>query len=53
MRLHQGLTLSLFLFSLVLDELTLNIQGKVQWCMLFVNDIVLIDQTRDKVNASL
>ncbi|XP_070029668.1 uncharacterized protein [Nicotiana sylvestris] len=53
MGLHQGLALSPFLFALVMDVLTRHIQGEVSWCMLFANDIVLIDETRDGVNAQL
>ena len=36
-----------------MDELTRSIQEKVPWCMLFADDIVLIDETRDRVNARL
>ncbi|XP_070041636.1 uncharacterized protein [Nicotiana tomentosiformis] len=43
MGLHQGSSLSLVLFALALDVLTRHIQGRVQWCMLFDDDIVLID----------
>ncbi|XP_009761743.1 secreted RxLR effector protein 78-like [Nicotiana sylvestris] len=53
MGFHQGSTLSPFLFALVMDALTHHIQGEVQWCMLFVDDIVLIDETRDGVNERL
>ncbi|KAL3372890.1 hypothetical protein AABB24_005089 [Solanum stoloniferum] len=53
MGLHQGSVLSPFLFALVMDELTRSIQEKVPWCMLFADDIVLIDETRDRVNARL
>ena len=40
--LHQGSSLSLYLFTLVLDVLTKYIQDVVSKCMLFVDDIVLI-----------
>ncbi|KAL3363598.1 hypothetical protein AABB24_012720 [Solanum stoloniferum] len=53
MGLHQGSVLSPFLFAVVMDELTRSIQEKVPWCMLFADDIELIDETRDRVNARL
>ncbi|XP_070054286.1 secreted RxLR effector protein 78-like [Nicotiana tomentosiformis] len=45
MGLHQGYAHSPFLFALAMDALTHHIQGEVSWCMLFVDDIVLIDET--------
>ena len=39
--LHQGSALRLFLFALVIDEVTRPIQDEILWCMLFVDDIVL------------
>nr|XP_009799336.1 PREDICTED: uncharacterized protein LOC104245425 [Nicotiana sylvestris] len=42
-----------FLFALVMDALTHHIQGDVPWCMLFVDDIVLIDESRAGVNEKL
>lgn len=30
-----------------------HFQGKVPWCILFVNDIVLSDETRSGVNTTL
>ncbi|XP_059285302.1 uncharacterized protein LOC132038635 [Lycium ferocissimum] len=53
MGLHQGSALSPFLFALVMDGLTRQIQGEVPWCMLFADDIVLIDETCSGVNAKL
>jgi len=53
MGLHQGSALSPLLFTLILDELTRGIQDEVPWCMLFANDIVLIDETRQRVNDKL
>ena len=51
--LHQGSALSLFLFFIVMDELTRAIQDGILWCMLFADDIVLVDETRVRVNAKL
>ncbi|XP_060178388.1 uncharacterized protein LOC132608378 [Lycium barbarum] len=36
-----------------MDALTSRIQGEVPWCMLFADDIVLIDESRSGVNARL
>ena len=51
--LHQGSTLSLYLFALVMDELTRNIQDDMPCCMLFADDIVLVNETREGVNIKL
>ena len=36
-----------------MDELTRHMQDEVPWCMLFVNDIVLLAVTKVEVNAKL
>lgn len=53
MGLHQRSTLSLFLFALVIDVLTRDIQDEVSWCILFVDDMVLIDKTHSGINVKL
>nr|XP_016469393.1 PREDICTED: uncharacterized protein LOC107791773 [Nicotiana tabacum] len=53
MGLHQGSALSPILFALVMDALTHHIQGEVAWYILFVDDIVLIDEMRGGVNETL
>ncbi|XP_009798508.1 uncharacterized protein [Nicotiana sylvestris] len=40
-------------FVLILEVLTRYIEGEVPWCMLFADDTVLINETRDGVNARL
>lgn len=41
--LYEGLTLSPYLFTLVLDVLIEHIQDPVPWYMLFVDNIVLVE----------
>ena len=53
MNLHQGSALSPFFFTLILDKLTRGIQDEVPWCMLFADDIALIDVARQGVNDML
>ena len=51
--LHQGSVLSPFLFATVIDELTRAIQDEISGCMLFADDIVLVDETRAWINVKL
>ena len=51
--LHQGLALSPFLFTIIIDELTRKIQDEVPWCILFTDDIVLIDEAIGGLNEKL
>jgi Reverse transcriptase (RNA-dependent DNA polymerase) len=50
--LHQGSTLSPYIFTLVMDEITKDIQGDISWSMLFADD-VLIDESRIGINQKL
>ncbi|KAG2576562.1 hypothetical protein PVAP13_6NG030383 [Panicum virgatum] len=36
-----------------MDEVTRDIQGEIPWCMLFVDDVVLVDESRAGVNRKL
>ncbi|XP_019238156.1 PREDICTED: uncharacterized protein LOC109218258 [Nicotiana attenuata] len=51
--LHQGSAHRSFLFALVMDALTHHIQWEVPWCILFGDDVVLIDEKQSSVNESL
>jgi hypothetical protein len=51
--LYQGSALSPYLLSLVMDEVTRDIQGGVPWHMLFVDDVVLVDESRTRVDQKL
>jgi hypothetical protein len=51
--LHQGSALSPYLFALVIDEVTRDIQGDIPWCMLFTDDVVLIEESRSGVSQKL
>jgi hypothetical protein len=48
--LHQGSALSPYLFALVMDEVTRDIQGGIPWCMLFTDDVVWVDKSRTGVD---
>jgi hypothetical protein len=51
--LHRGSVLSPYLFALVMDEVTRDIRGGIPWCMLFADDVVLVDESRTGVDKKL
>jgi hypothetical protein len=51
--LYQGSALSPYLFALVMDEVTRDIQCGIPWCMLFADIVVLVDESRMGVDQNL
>ena len=51
--LHQRPALCPFLLTIVMDELTIEIQDEAPRCKLFSDDNVLIDETRDGLKDKL
>lgn len=49
-RITPRLALSSYHFALEMGGLTKHVQNDIPWYMLFVYDIVLIDETKYKVN---
>ncbi|CAK1589588.1 unnamed protein product [Parnassius mnemosyne] len=51
--LHQGSALSPYLFLLIMDALTSDLQDEAPWCMLFADDIVLVGEEGIEVQSRL
>ncbi|KAJ3706103.1 hypothetical protein LUZ61_009808 [Rhynchospora tenuis] len=49
----KGSALSPYIFALVMDEIARDIQGEIPWCMLFADDVVLIDESMIGVDRKL
>jgi hypothetical protein len=37
----------------VIDEVTRDIQGDIPWCMLFTDNVILVDESLEGVNRKL
>ena len=48
-KLHQGSALSPFLFAVIIDRLTDEVRRKPPWTMMFADDIVICEETREEV----
>ena len=51
--LHQGSALSPLLFVIIIDVITEEIEEGTPWAMLFVDDLVLCDPDREKMEIKL
>ena len=51
--LHQGSALSPFLFAVIIDRLTDEVRREPPWMMLFADDIVICEETREEVGQRL
>ena len=51
--LHQGSALSPFLFVVIMDRLTDEVRRKPPWTMLFADNIVICEETKEEVERRL
>jgi hypothetical protein len=51
--LYQGSILSHYLFAFMMDEIIKDIQGGITWCMFFIDDMILIDESRTRSDQKL
>ena len=51
--LHQKSALSPFLFAVIMDRLTDEVRREPPWTMLFADDIVICEETREEVDRRL
>ena len=51
--LHHGSALSQFLFAVIMDRLTDEIRREPPWMMLFADEIVIYEETREEIGRRL
>ncbi|KAK3536514.1 hypothetical protein QTP86_013837 [Hemibagrus guttatus] len=51
--MHQGSTLSPFLFAIVMDQLSEEVRQESHWTMMFADDIVICSESREQVEENL
>ncbi|KAK3559189.1 hypothetical protein QTP86_005183 [Hemibagrus guttatus] len=51
--LHQGSALSPFLFAMVMDQLSEEVRQESPWTMMFADDIVICNESREQVEENL
>ncbi|KAK3515182.1 hypothetical protein QTP70_009592 [Hemibagrus guttatus] len=51
--LHQGSALSPFLFAMVMDQLSEEVRQESPWTMMFTDDIVICNESREQVEQNL
>ena len=51
--LHLGSALNPFLFAVIIDRLTDEVRREPPWTMLFADDIVICEETREEVGQRL
>lgn len=51
--LNQGSELSPYIFALLMGKVTRDIKGYIPWCMLFVDNVLLPDESKMSVDKKL
>jgi hypothetical protein len=51
--LHQESVLSPYLFVLVMDDVARDIQGDIPYCMLFIDGVILVNESSKEVEQKL